>query len=317
MDHMVLLRNIKTGDPVDGRYAVRIKRAVQSYSKGFRFELIVGDPSGDVVLVYWGGDEVAVKLLFDAIKKYDVIEIKGIMGTFKDMPQISVNEGALRVCEPSEYDPKDFVKIGKRDIEDMFSQLRALIDSIKSPELRKVLDAFFLDDDLVKRFKVAPAAKQYHHNHLGGLLEHTLDVAQICDMVIKHHPEVDRDLTITGAILHDIGKVDEYKVSSAIDITTSGALVGHIHRTLEMFLERTKDLDFPEDLSVKLKHIFVSHHGTAEFGSPKKPVFPEALLIHKVDDLDAALELMITKKEEADTEDDHVYTKELGFIYLK
>jgi 3'-5' exoribonuclease len=316
---MVLLKNLKPNESVDGRFVVKFKKPVQPYAKGYRFELRIGDTSREVMLKYWGGkEEKAVKELYDSIKKDDVVFVKGVSAEYHNDIEISINEtGQLRVCQPGEYDPKEFVPVTERDIGEMLKKIQAKIDSVKNQDLKKVLKAFFADKGFVDAFKKSPAAMYKHHGRVGGLLEHTLDVTEICDDIVKYHPELDRDLVITGAIIHDIGKIKEFDVTTNIKTSTEGMLIGHITTGLEMFHDKTRDLDVPKDLKTKLKHMIISHHGQADFGSPKPPAFPEAMIVHLIDYLDSTLEQMITHRETAETEDDYFYTKDFGNIYLR
>lgn len=313
------LVNLKPNEQVEGNYVLKFKKPVQQYKNGYRFELRIGDSTKEVMLKYWGGpDEQKVQKLYDSVHKDDVIHIKGMSNTYNDNMEISVNKdgGEIRPCKKGEYDISDFVKTTSRDIEEMVKELGLKVKSVEDPEMKTILEAFFLDEEFMNEFKKAPAAMYRHHNCVGGLLEHTLDVTGICEDLTKYHPELDKDLVVTGALLHDIGKIHEFDVTTSIKATTESMLLGHIVKAVEVFHEKTSGIK-NEVLLMKLKHILVSHHGQLEYGSPKKPAFPEAMLIHMVDNLDATVELMIRQKEEASTEDEQIYTKDFGNIYLK
>jgi 3'-5' exoribonuclease len=156
--------------------------------------------------------------------------------------------------------------------------------------LGKLLESFFADEDFVKKFKLAPAAKAVHHVYLGGLLEHTLSVVQLILLVGPRYKGINQDLLVAGAILHDIGKISEISFDRSFDYTDPGRLLGHITLTVEMIDEKIRAIpEFPQDLSLLLKHIILSHHGEYAFGSPKRPKTLEALLLHQLDDLDAKI----------------------------
>jgi len=304
------IRNLKKDAPVDGLFVVKFKKPVQQYAKGWRFELRVGGSDGEVMLKFWGpNDEAAVQRLYDSIAKDDVIHVLGLASEYRDNLEIAVNslEG-LRVCAPSEYDSRDFVEEAE-NIPGMFDELASYIDSVRNPDLQRILSAFFSDPGFVEEFK--------HHARIGGLLEHTLSVTRLCGMLCERYPKVDRDLAITGAVLHDIGKIREFEITTNIRTSTEGMLVGHVVIGLEIFYHKTKDLGIPEELVLKVRHIILSHHGELEYGSPKTPCFPEALLVHCADSLDASLTQMLDHKENPGTEDDYVYTKDFGNIYLR
>jgi 3'-5' exoribonuclease len=292
---------------------------VQKYAKGFKFELRVGDSSGEMMLKFWGPDDgEAVKRLYESISVDDVVFARGQVGEYHDVKEIAVNDVRdLRVLSPVEYVRSEFVRESEREIEEMFEELKSCIASVGNPHLAKVLDAFFSDHDFVKSFKHSPAALYKHHAWIGGLLEHTLSVIRVCESVMKVYPELDRDLVIAGAILHDIGKTKEFSVTTSIKPTLESRLVGHVVMGVEMLHQKTASLPVPEEVKVKLKHIIESHHGQLEWGSPKTPAFPEALLVHHADYLDATIAYIITRKKEAKTDDDFIYAKDYGSIYLK
>ena len=312
------IRKLKAEEKVDGKFVVKFKKPVQPYAKGFRFELRVGGRDGEVMLKFWGsGSESEVQRLYDSIKKDDVIHVRGIASKYKENIEISVNSfDGIRVCAPDEYDAKEFIEEAD-NIPGMFDELTTYIDSVKNQDMRKVLSAFFSDPAFLEEFKYGTAAMYKHHARIGGLLEHTLAVTKLCATFCERYHNLDRDLVLTGALLHDVGKVREFEITTGIKTSTEGMLIGHVIIGLEMFYNRTKDLDLPEDLKLKIRHIILSHHGELEYGSPKTPSFPEALAVHYADSLDAGLTQMLGHRENPGTEDDYVYTKDFGNVYLK
>ena len=172
----------------------------------------------------------------------------------------------------------------------MLSDLKTLANQIQNRHLRTLIDSFMADHHFVTRFKKAPAAKHFHHGYLGGLLEHTLSVSQMAVRVSEHYPELDCDLLLSGAILHDIGKIEELTVEPTIEYSNKGRLLGHIVLGVMMVEEKLKTLkDFPPELALRLNHLILSHHGEFDFGSPKRPKFLEAFALHLIDDMDAKM----------------------------
>jgi 3'-5' exoribonuclease len=201
----------------------------------------------------------------------------------------------------------------------MMGKLIDLKNSVKETNLRKLLDGFFDDNEFMEGFAAAPASIQLHSAAIGGLLHHTLNVADLCMKIAEQHPDLDRDLVLTGALLHDIGKVPSFKVTSNITQTPNGNLLGHIILGDQELSARIADIDgFPAELASKVRHILLSHHGRKDWGSPVEPMLPEALAVHEADDLDAKLDYMIAKRADAVTEDDWIWDSRLGrLIYLR
>ncbi|MFH1788484.1 MAG: HD domain-containing protein [Candidatus Altiarchaeota archaeon] len=316
---MKKIADLEVYDEVYGNYVVKFKKPVQKYVKGYKFELRIGDSSGEVMLKFWGpDDEAAVKKLYDSVSVDDVVHVRGEVAEYHDAKEVAVNDlDGIRVLSPVEYVKSDFVKESEKEIDEMYGQLSSFISSVKNHDLKKVLDVFFSDPEFVKKFKADPAAMYKHHAWIGGLLEHTLSVVRICEKSLELYPDLDRDLVIAGAVLHDIGKTREFTVTTSIKPTLESRLVGHVVMGVEMLHAKTEGMDMPEELKVKLKHIIESHHGQLEWGSPKTPAFPEAMLVHHADYLDAKLTHILSRKKEAKTDDDFMYLKEYGSIYLK
>ena len=315
------IRDIKSGDPVCSLFSVKEKRPPHKYAKGFVFELLLSDRSGEMILKYWGSnDQAAVTKVYESFKANDVVQVKGCASTFRDRVELAVNEdgGAIAAVPRALIDIGDFVERPKVDPEKLMTAINKLVKSVQDPQLRSVLGHFFQDEGFVLRFREAPGSMMLHCNWIGGLAEHTLKVAQICDYIASQYPDLDRDLLIAGALLHDIGKVEEYSVGTNIDITEDGMLRGHIVIGAEMVARACEDLDgIPERLRLKLVHMVLSSHGELEFGSPKRPQFPEAFVVNHADDLDAKLEQFIKVKKEARTEDPWVYDKRFGNVFLR
>ena len=200
----------------------------------------------------------------------------------------------MRKAQPGEYEPGDYLPVSSRDVDEMYGELKDIISSVETPCLKMLLSKFFLEDkEFEKRFKFHSAAKTVHHGFVGGLLEHTLGVTKLCEAFCRQYPMLNRDLLLSAAMFHDIGKLEELSVFPENDYTDAGQLLGHIVIGTEMVGGRIRELsDFPERLANELKHCILAHHGELEFGSPKKPALAEALALSFADNLDAKMETL-------------------------
>jgi 3'-5' exoribonuclease len=322
MRKTIKINELKAGGTVDDLFAVRFKKPVTAYKNGFSFQLWVSDSGGDLAVKYWGEkDEKKVKALFDTIAKGSVVHVSGKVTEYNNALEIHVNPSSgdqVEVLEEGEFEVSDFVASSSEDVEQMRSQLFTIMRKVKDPHLKQLLESFFGDEEFVKQFSFCPAAITHHSNYIGGLLEHTLRVAKTCEHYSQLYPQLDRDLLITGAILHDIGKLREYTVSSIIGATDEGRLIGHLVIGAGMVNDAVRLLgDFSSDLSIKVQHLVLSSHGKTEYGSPKEPLFPEAVALAMADLSTTRIEDIILVKETAATEDDWVQDKNLGSVYLK
>lgn len=215
----------------------------------------------------------------------DVVEIKGTVVEYNGQCQLKIDH--LELAEEG-YAWEEFLPASRHSPEEMRARLEELVASVDNPHLRDLLQSIFGDKDFYTRFATAPAAKKIHHAYLGGLLEHTLNVASVAEQLAALYPQVDRDLLVTGALLHDIGKAEEFQVRAPLDYTVAGRLLGHIVLGVQMVtLKISNLLSFPADVALKVTHMIVSHHGEYEWQSPKRPKFLEAVLLHLADLTDA------------------------------
>jgi 3'-5' exoribonuclease len=192
--------------------------------------------------------------------------------------------------DDSRVDVANFLETSPRNIDEMVKELRTVSAALSNGFLRQLMNAFLDDPSFMAMFKRTPAAKTLHHNYIGGLLEHIVELVALARDVAKHFPSVDLDLLTVGAFLHDIGKVKELAVRKSIEYTTEGRLIGHISLGYEMIVEKVRAIpSFPAELALLLKHIMLSHHGEYEFGSPKRPKIQEAIIINYLDDLEAKI----------------------------
>ena len=220
----------------------------------------------------------------------DYIEVGGDVSSFQSSLQISVKR--VRVCREGEYNPADYLPVSEKNIDEMYQELLGMIQRTKNPFLKELLEAFFVKDtDFIKKFKNSSAAKSVHHGFVGGLLEHTLSVAQMCEFYCKQYPILKRDLLIAAALCHDMGKIREISAFPVNDYTDDGNLLGHIVMGVEMVGEKIRDIQgFPPVLAGEIKHCILAHHGELEFGSPKKPALVEAVALSFADNTDAKME---------------------------
>ena len=314
--------SLRPGDKVDSYFSVSYKKPISEYKYGWMFEFRVGDKTGQITAKYWGGqDKEHVADLQDSFDKDDVVHLKGEATEFRRSVEISLSEkngGSVKKLEEGEYEFAELIG-SYEDIPEMKARLVEFVGSVREPHLGKILDGFFGDEEFMRGFAAAPASIQLHSAALGGLLHHTLNVAGICLKVCELYPNLDRDLVLTGALLHDIGKIASFKVTSNITQTHDGNLLGHIILGDQELKLRISRIDgFPDELASKLRHILLSHHGRKDWGSPVEPMLPEALAVHESDDIDAKLDYMISKRTDAVTEDDWIWDSRLGrLIYLK
>lgn len=312
----------KEGDIVNDLFVVRFKKPIRPTRTGKHFfELKLQDAKGDIMLKFWGTEnKEKIEILYNSISADSVIKIvNGKVGSFNNKLDISVSEsdGEIVVLKEGEYDVKGFIDASDKDPNEMLKELKDIINTITDIELKTVINAFFDDKEFVEKFKMSPAAMYKHHGWISGLLEHTLTVTKTCDDITKHHTGLNRDLLLVGALLHDIGKIDEFETTMQIKVSDKGNLLGHIPLGIQMLTRKLDSLDISEVTKQKLLHMLISHHGRGEFGSPKVPSFPEALLLYKVDELDAFVTQMTEHKDNAITEDSFTYSKDFGNIYLK
>jgi len=286
------------------------------------FTLGLADKSGEIELTFFGDENLQkVTELYEQLKEDNIIFVEGIANSYKGKLKIVVNDlNSIRPAKEGEYQLSDFIYVSNQDIEELFSYIMKKKDEVKNEKIKELLNYFLKDEQFVKKFKKCPAAMYKHHACVGGLLEHTWGVLKICETMKKLHPSLDNDLLIAGAILHDIGKLEEFRVTTNIKISEKGMLLSHVYIGAEMVSEAIKAIgDFPVVLKNKLIHIILSHHGELEFGALKKPEFPEAVAVALADRIDSQITQYILLKKNGleTTEDFRIYSKDHGEIYLK
>ena len=283
---MKFIKDYKDGDRVFDIYLCKHKQsAVTKNGKSYE-NVILQDKTGTIDAKIWEPNNPGIGE-FDAL---DYIEVYGDVTNFQGTLQVSIKR--IRVCSQEEYNPADYLPVSSKNIGEMYKELKGYIVSIKSPFLRKLLESMFMtDEDFVKKFCNSSAAKSVHHGFVGGLLEHTLSVTKLCDYYCQAYPILKRDLLLTAAMCHDIGKVRELSPFPENDYTDEGQLLGHIVMGSQMVAAKAAKVPgFPRDLLSQLQHCILAHHGKYEFGSPKIPAIIEALALNYADDTDAKLE---------------------------
>lgn len=260
---------------------IREKKTGEPY-----LSLWLSDRTAEIEAKMW--DNVAE--VMDTFERDDFVKVKGLIQIYHNRPQLTIHK--MRRLQDSEVDFADYFPASTRDPEEMWRELEGYTSGIADPHLRALVKAVLDDPDIALRYRKAPAAKQIHHAWLGGLLEHVLSLCRLSRSAAQHY-KVDLDLLLVGAVLHDVGKLYELSYDRSFGYTAEGQLLGHMVIGLRIVSDKLRDLpDFPPRLRTLVEHMIVSHHGKYEFGSPKLPQFPEALLFHYLDDMDSKMECM-------------------------
>ncbi len=283
---MKFIRDLKEGDRIFDIYLCKHKQgAVTKNGKPYE-NVILQDKTGTIDAKVWEPNNPGIGN-YNAL---DYIEVHGDVNLFQGNLQVSMKR--IRVCREGEYNPADYLPVSEKDINVMYDELKRYIQNIGSSWLKQLLEAFFIKDEaFIKAFQFSSAAKTVHHGFVGGLLEHTLSVTKLCDYYCKAYPILKRDLLLTAAMCHDIGKVKEISPFPENDYTDDGQLLGHIVMGSQMVAEKAAEIEgFPHVLLAQLQHCILAHHGKYEYGSPKLPALMEALALNYADDTDAKLE---------------------------
>ena len=249
--------------------------------------LTLGDRTGQIEAKMWDNVEEAL----DAFEQDDFLKVKGLINKYKNRFQLTIHK--LRRLGDSEIDYSDYLPKTTKNIDELWQTLTEFVASFENPHLKSLIQGFMADPEIAQAYRNAPAAKTLHHAYIGGLLDHVVSLCRSCDLVCRNYPNVNRDLVLAGAFLHDIGKIHELTYNRSFSYTTRGQLLGHMIIELEMLQSKLVLVpEFPAELKTLLEHLIISHHGEYEFGSPKLPMFPEALLLHYMDNLDSKMESM-------------------------
>lgn len=321
------VENLESGNTVESVFAVTSKSVPMKYKQksGMWFSLEVSDKTGKISVKYWGGpDESSVQTVFDSFAVGDIISITGLAqhDNYANALVISIDAKNGHALQKSDFfDADDFIPVTDKNMEDMVLQLQETIEEIQNPDIKNLVKSFFDDPVFVEKYSKAPAAMTRHHNYVGGLLEHVLNMIQLAKTISsQYNGKLDLDLLVAGCIFHDIGKIVELEVKSAITYSVAGDLLGHISIGAKMVQDKIDSFDtFPEVLKNKIIHLILSHHGSLEFGSPVEPMFPEAVALNRIDECDSKIQYALQLKQEAIsvTGEDIVRLRSFGKMYLK
>ena len=285
-------QNITTSFVVANKQ-VKAKKSGEPY-----LDLLLVDRSGQIQAKVWDG----VVEIMETFEQDDFIKVKGLLNKYNGRFQLTVHK--LRKMEESEIDYSDYLPKTTKNVEELWKTVAGSVAGFKNPHLKALLECFMADAEIERGYKNAPAAKTLHHAFIGGLLDHVVSLFQLADLAQRNYPNfIDRDLLLTGVFLHDIGKLYELSYARSFTYTTRGQLLGHMIIELEMLQAKIQEANkktatpFPDELKTMVEHMIISHHGHYEFGSPKLPMFPEALMLHYLDDLDSKMESMRTHFE--------------------
>jgi 3'-5' exoribonuclease len=261
---------------------IKLKKSGEPY-----VAMTLGDRSGLLDAKLWDN----VDEFMGQFEQDDFVKVKGLLNKYNNRFQLTIHK--LRRLQETEVDFADYLPKTNKDVEELWNEVAWFVAGFKNPHLIALLHAFMADPEIAVAYKTAPAAKSLHHAYIGGLLEHVVSLFKLCDLAARNYPQIDRDLLLTGAFLHDIGKIHELSYARSFSYSTRGQLLGHMIIELEMLHSKIAQCPgFPDELKTLLEHLIISHHGQYQFGSPKLPMFPEALMLHYLDDLDSKMESM-------------------------
>ena len=283
---MKFIKDLKAGDRVADIYMCKHKLIATTKNGKEYYSVTLQDKTGTVDAKVWEPNSDGI----DEFDDTDYVDVFGEVTSFNGALQINVKRA--RKCHEGEYDPSLYLPVSKKDIEVMYKELLGIISGISNPYLKKLLEEFFVKDTkFIDQFKKSSAAKTVHHGFIGGLLEHTLSVTKLCDYYCTAYPKLNRDLLLTAAICHDIGKTRELSLFPINDYTDEGQFLGHIVMGAEMIGVKAAAIEgFPILLKQELQHCILAHHGEYEYGSPKKPSIIEAVALNLADNTDAKME---------------------------
>lgn len=309
------LNKLKDGDQINCRLLV-LKKEKKLDKNGKAYgDIVLGNKTGTMQAKIWDLDDTA----FNLFGVESVVKISGTAGSFAGRPQIKIN--SISPVDESQIDFAEFLPSTGKDIGELQAELLTLIGSLQNVHIKQLINHIFDNHPILESFLRAPAGKAFHHAYLGGLLEHTVSVAKLCDSMASNYPgDVNRDLLIAGALLHDIGKIKEFSYLKSIDYSTEGRLIGHHVIGYEMLREAVSEIgDIPDEVALQLSHLILSHHGSYELQSPRRPKTLEALLLHFCDDADAKINMFLLASENAEDDAEwSAYVKPLErFMYLK
>jgi len=307
------VKDLTADQAITGFFLVHEKEVRNTNAGKPYLRMELGDRSGTIEARMWDQFENLAK----DVSRDDFVKVQARVEIYRNKPQLSLQQ--FRLAKPEEIDLADFLPHTPFNVEELYKQMLAYAEGMKNPWLKKLVSMVLSDPQIAVRYKRAPAAKVMHHAYLGGLLEHVVGLCGLAKQVAAHYPELDVDLLLTAAMLHDVGKLDELCYERSVSYTTEGQLLGHIVMELETVTKAMEEIEgFPAKLKTVVQHILISHHGQYEFGSPKLPMIREALVFHYMDDMDSKLGAVRSAMEiESGEEDWSAYSGALGRKFLR
>lgn len=287
MNEKLFIRDLQEGQKITSTFLVKSKDIRKKKNGGDFLMMSLSDRTGNITSMMWENFESVV----DSFTSNNFVEVRGIVYRYNNTLQIKAHR--VRKVPEESVDLKDFIRSGEADVDALFLEMMETVDTISNKYMRELLGEIFSDKSIVEKFKKSPAAKVIHHAYIGGLIQHTVSILRLCKDVAKRYPRVNRDLLFAGAMLHDIGKIDELSYDKTFDYSDEGRLIGHIVISCQLVDRFIRKIEgFPRELRNLLLHIIVSHHGSYEHGSPKRPKCLEAFILYYLDDLDAKIEAL-------------------------
>ncbi len=279
------VNELKSGQLVKEKFVLS-KKIIRSRKDGSKFALLeFSDRTGTIEGIIWDIEQLG------SVSTGDFVFITGNVTEYQQKLEIVIS--SISPVSEDEIEPDDFLPQAEQDIDEVMADIEEFCAMVKNKYLKKLIDSFLKEPEFAKKFRTSPGAKKLHHAYLGGLAVHTLNILKLISHIELVYPFCNKELLITATLLHDIGKIYEYTYKNMIDISTQGKMLGHIVIGYEMVSEHINKIpEFPRDLRLKILHMILSHHGEFEWGSPKLPVFPEALILHFLDNLDSKVDIM-------------------------
>jgi 3'-5' exoribonuclease len=298
-------------DRVEAFFAVR-RREIREYTRGQYLSLELGDSSGRIQAVMWEPDQFALSELAEGM----VVKVRGVVGEYRDRAQLTINR--IRLANVDEYTLEDIMPHSSMSTDERKARIIALTEKIENQYIRSLVDEFWNDDDFLTRYLQSPAGKLWHHAFIGGLSEHSANVAELALRVASGYPHLNKDYLIFGGLLHDAGKMDSYSTDTVIDYTDEGRLIGHICIADNWISERAARIEkFPANLLMKLRHLILSHQGELEYATPVVPMMPEAFVLYYCDEIDSKMGAIDRIRQKNDGKGWSEYVKLLNrFLYF-
>jgi 3'-5' exoribonuclease len=292
------LATFEEGRNFDAFFLVLAKQQRTTKTNKPYLNVVLGDKTGQLEARIWDPADPRIAKDFE---KGAIVKVRGCCSKFEDRLQVKIDH--LRIAQDGEVEKSDLLPATGYDVDDLWRQLANFVEDMSNPNLKALIKTILADPSIAAAYREAPAARQLHHAWLGGLLEHVVSLLRLGDRVAGHYPLLDRDLLLTGVILHDIGKIHELSWDIGFDYTIEGTLLGHIQMGVDMVEKAIATLpDFPPRLRTLVLHVILSHHGKLEFGSPKLPMIPEALALNFIDDFDAKMQAVMSEFDKCNRE---------------